>query len=100
MAELVVSAETFAQFTKVAIEKKSTVEALAEQVIHQFLQNEAEQKMQKEIKAFGAMHAELLRRYANQYVAIYQGQVVDHDPEQLPLFLRVDQLYPAPSSNS
>jgi hypothetical protein len=94
MAELVVNAETLTQLAKVAQEKESTVEALVEQVIRQFLRQEAEQKMQQEAEAFQAMHADLMTRYSNQYVAVYHGQVIDHDPDQLALFLRIDQKYP------
>lgn len=94
MAELAVSAETFKRLTKVAQEKESTVEVLVEQVIRQFLQAETERKMAQEIEAFQTMHAQLLAQYPNHYVAIYQGQLVDHDTDQLGLFLRIDEQYP------
>jgi hypothetical protein len=94
MTKLAVSTKTFSQLTKVAQEKELDVEVLAEQVIGQFLQADAEQKMAREIEAFRAMHSRLLSQYPNQYVAIYQGQLVDHDADQLALFLRVDQQYP------
>jgi hypothetical protein len=93
MAELPVSAETFKQLTKVAQEKESTAEALAEQVIRQFLEVETERKMAQEVEAFQVMHAQLLAQYPNHYVAIHQGQLVDHDPDQLALFLRIDERF-------
>ena len=40
------------------------------------------------------MHADLLQRYEGQHVAVYQGNVVDHDPDLLALYLRIDQKYP------
>ena len=40
------------------------------------------------------MHAELRNRYPDQYVAVYRGKVVDHDPDQLALFRRVEERYP------
>ena len=94
MTNLAVSTKTFSQLTKIAQEKELAVEALAEQVITQFLRVEAEQKMAQEIEAFRAMHGHLLAQHPNQYVAIYQGQLVDHDADQLTLFLRVDEQYP------
>lgn len=33
-------------------------------------------------------------RYRGEYVAVYQGQVVDHDPDQRALYLRVRQTLP------
>ncbi len=50
--------------------------------------------MQHEVDAFRAMRIDLLAKYANQYVAIYQGRVIDHDSDQLDLFLRIDKQYP------
>ena len=50
--------------------------------------------MQQEIAAFHDLHPELLEHFPGQYVAVYQGQVVDHDSEQLALYLRIRQRYP------
>jgi hypothetical protein len=44
--------------------------------------------------AYRAMHAELYARYPGQYVAVYQGQLVDHDPDGEALFERIDQRFP------
>lgn len=50
--------------------------------------------MEQERQAFEAMYAELLKQYEGQYVAIHQGQVVDHDRDQLALLRRRKQNYP------
>ncbi len=42
---------------------------------------------------FEAMHPELLQLYEEQYVAIYQGYVIDHDPDKVTLALRVYQTH-------
>lgn len=44
--------------------------------------------------AFQQLHASLLERYANQYVAIYQGKLIDHDRDKLALFQRIEEHYP------
>jgi hypothetical protein len=44
-------------------------------------------------QAFWAMRTELLQRYEGQYVAIYQGKVVDNDQDKVALALRVYQTY-------
>ncbi len=54
----------------------------------------AQQKMQQEITAYYHMHTDLLQHFKGQYVAVHQGQVVDHDAEQLALYLRIRQHYP------
>lgn len=50
--------------------------------------------MLREEAAFDAMKPDLLAKYFNQYVAVYQGQVVDHDKDELVLVERIDQQYP------
>lgn len=42
----------------------------------------------KEREAYEAMHPELCKRYPDQYVAIYQGEVVDHDEDEIALLKR------------
>ncbi|ETW93179.1 MAG: hypothetical protein ETSY1_40345 [Candidatus Entotheonella factor] len=45
--------------------------------------------MVREKQAFEAMYPDLLQHYEGKYVAIYQQQVVDHDPDKVTLALRV-----------
>lgn len=42
----------------------------------------------------GEETAELRRKYQRQYVAIFGGELVDHDTDQVALFLRMRQQYP------
>jgi hypothetical protein len=94
VTELTISAETVAQLKDVANQKGTSADELAEQAIRQFLRSETRRMIQRESKAFRAMHAQLFAKYPGQYVAIYQGRVIDHDEDQLALFLRVDERYP------
>lgn len=50
--------------------------------------------MEQEVAAFAAMHAELWETYPQQFVAIYHGQVVDHDGDEWALLHRIDEKYP------
>lgn len=50
--------------------------------------------MDHERQAFEAMYEDLLRQYEGQYVAVHQGQVVDHDTDQLALLRRRKLNYP------
>ncbi len=56
--------------------------------------NEHREAMQDEVTAFQTMHADLWKQYAQQYVAVCQGAVVDHDVDELALVERVDEKYP------
>ena len=51
-------------------------------------------QMEQEQRAFRRSHAELLAQYPGEYVAVYQGKVIDHDADQVALVGRVDERYP------
>lgn len=49
---------------------------------------------ERERAAYLALHPMLLANYQGEYVAIYQGELLDHDKEQLALVNRLDQTHP------
>lgn len=53
------------------------------------------QLMDREIAAFDAMKAALLETYADAYVAVCQGRVVDHDMDKALLLERLAQTHPS-----
>lgn len=48
----------------------------------------------REEAAFKRLHPMLREQYFGQYVAIYQGELIDHDSDQVALFLRIQEKYP------
>jgi hypothetical protein len=46
-----------------------------------------------ETEAWYARPAEERRKYANRYVALFHGQIVDDDADQIELIRRIDQKY-------
>lgn len=58
------------------------------------LSSASHQEMAREEKAYQALHPELLKKYAGQHVAIYQGQLVDHDASAEALYVRIRRAYP------
>lgn len=50
--------------------------------------------MEREAKAFLRLHPSLKREYLGEYVAIYQGKLVDHDPDLVELIQRRELRYP------
>lgn len=48
----------------------------------------------REVAAFRAMHTQLREQYEGQYVAIHDGEVVDHDQDRLALYERIEKRYP------
>ena len=57
-------------------------------------ENGEETAVDREEAAFRRLHPELRQQYAGQYVAIYDGELVDHDADQVALFLRMRQRFP------
>ena len=43
---------------------------------------------------FGACILKLLKTMPGEFAAIYQGQLVDHDVDQMVLFQRIEAAYP------
>lgn len=53
-----------------------------------------EEAIDWEQAAFRRLHAQLWPDYAGQFVAVYNGKLVDHDPDQVALYLRVKGQHP------
>ena len=50
--------------------------------------------LDREMQAYITMHPRLKEQYFGQHVAIYQGQLIDHDKDFDALYERVRQQYP------
>ena len=50
--------------------------------------------MEQNVDAYRAMHGELVEHYFGQYVAVCDGELVDHDPDPILLLERIRQNYP------
>jgi hypothetical protein len=48
----------------------------------------------REEAAFHRLHPELWLKYPGEYVAIYNEEMIDHDPDQIALYLRVKAHHP------
>jgi len=50
--------------------------------------------MEQNVAAYRSMHSELVNHYLGQYVALCDGELVDHDSDPLLLLERIRQHYP------
>lgn len=50
--------------------------------------------MAREEKAFHELHPQLKEKHFQEYVAIFEGQLVDHDPDLEQILKRTKQKYP------
>lgn len=55
---------------------------------------ERDEALERERQAFIALHPLLLEKYAGEEVAIYQGQLIDHDRDGIALSRRIYAKYP------
>jgi len=84
---LVVQVEQWARETSRPIEK------VLETAVQTYLDKLEEEAIHAETEAFWAMHDELLKRYQGQHVALYQGEVVDHDENASRLAERIHERF-------
>lgn len=94
MVYVALSEQTAQELQQIAQANAVDTSVLAEKAIREFLRAEARRAIQREAEAFRSLHAELLGEIPDQYAAIYQGKLVDHDSDQLVLFLRIEANYP------
>ena len=74
---------------KLAESQGTNAETLVNSWIEQQLALAREQGIRAEAEQFRAQHAALLAAYAGQYVAMRQGEVIDHDHDGATLYRRV-----------
>jgi hypothetical protein len=94
MVTVAIDEQASRQLKLLAERRATSVDSLAAEAIRAFLRAEAEQVLEREAQAFAEMHAELLAKFPGQYVAVHRGQVIDCDPDQATLYLRVTAQYP------
>ena len=56
--------------------------------------SEPDEAVDREMRAYIALHPQLKQTYFGKHVAIYHGQLIDHDDNFDVLYDRVDQAYP------
>ena len=83
---------------QLAQETQRTVDDVLKEIVIRsfpaFYVDPDQDKMQSEVHAFEEMHAKLWEKYPNQYVAIYQSKVIDHDTDERALLDRLDSTHP------
>jgi uncharacterized protein (DUF2249 family) len=56
--------------------------------------SEPDPAVEREMQAYIALHPTLVKHYLNTYVAIYQGELIDHDDDPAALLARIEARYP------
>ncbi|MBE2201535.1 MAG: hypothetical protein IAE79_23185 [Anaerolinea sp.] len=64
-------------------------DAFIDKAVRQYIAQIRRDKIRAETESFTAQYETLLSHYLHQYVALHNGQVIDHDPDLRALHLRV-----------
>ena len=90
---LTLSDEVYEQFLQMAeAEQRSIADVIVDVIAPVspiFSVDPRRPAMLQEQAAYKTMHADLLRNFEGQFVAVHQGQVIDHDTDELALSQRV-----------
>lgn len=65
------------------------VDELINEAVARYLRERQQTKLDREIAAYQAMHAELLREHAGEWVAIHRRTLIDHDTDRVALYRRI-----------
>jgi len=78
---------------QVAAEKGMTLDQVLGESAQEYIRQARRLKLRREQEAYRAMHAELKQKYLGESVAIYNGELIDHDADALALLRRVRQRF-------
>jgi hypothetical protein len=85
---------TAVELDQLARQRAMEPSALASEAIRAYLRSAARQDMEEEAQAFRRLHPGLIATIPDQYAAVYRGQLVDHDVDQLTLYQRIETRFP------
>jgi len=77
------------QIDRLAGETQTSTEVFVDRALRSYLAQFDREKIRTEMKAFEQLRGTLLAQFQGEYVAIHEGQVIDHDPHLRTLHLRV-----------
>lgn len=83
---------TLSEVVRVALENYLEETEPAETVAQEMFENPDDEKMRREKAVFAAQQPALQRLYPEEFVAIHEGRVIDHDPHLVTLHRRVVQV--------
>ena len=89
MTTITLAPDLMEQIENLRGKDEADAQKFVEQAVRAYLTQVQREKIRSETEAFNAQHTKLQARYSGQYVAIHNGQVIDHDSDLRTLHLRV-----------
>ncbi|HRQ42321.1 MAG TPA: hypothetical protein PLD25_30770 [Chloroflexota bacterium] len=78
---------------QLATRQGSSVEALLEDVVTDYLHEQRHEQLLQEMERFRDQHSQLMVQYAGQFVGMLDGRVLDHDADAGVLYKRLRLQY-------
>ena len=91
VAQVSMDANLAESLRKAAEQRGASVEDVLNEIVQRYLREVRREKLLDEFEHYKSMHAELKASYFGQHVAIYEGRLVDHDPDASALVRRIRQ---------
>ncbi len=93
MSAIDVPSELIKPLQQLAVERGQSVAAIVEQLIADYLRDQRHRYLEAEMERFRIQHANLRPQYEGQYIAMRDGQVLDHDGDGGLLYSRLRERY-------
>jgi Arc/MetJ family transcription regulator len=90
---LVIEPQLYSRIEQAADEHKIGVDRILAEALRRYLWELDRRKISEESQVYQQRHAELKAQYLGQYIAMHDGQVVDHDMDVAALRQRVRQRF-------
>ena len=78
---------------RLAKEQDESVDEIIGGLVADYLREQRHAQLLVEMERYRVLHPQIVEQYEGQYVAVYQGEVVDHDEDTGVLFKRVYERY-------
>jgi hypothetical protein len=88
---ITIQTKLFESIRKIAQHEKTSIEVLVNTWLARQLALVREQHIKEESARFAEQHGVLRERYMGQYVAMRDGEIVDHDTDVSVLYLRIKE---------
>jgi hypothetical protein len=93
MVNVPIHEELFEPIRRLAEQEQTSVEGVVNDWLRRQLALVREQKIKEESARFRSRHAALLAQYRGEYVAMRNGEVLDHASDARELYLRIKAHY-------
>jgi glutamyl-tRNA reductase len=93
MPEIMIDPELYERVEKAALEQETSTNDIFSEAVQHYLWELNRRKISEETRIYRQQHEQFKENYLGHYIAMFQGQVVDHDEDFQALHQRVRQQY-------